>query len=52
MEKEWREVTRLNTWDHADMFRKQTIDDNPTLDVRLRHEGGVFLVEISGPEKR
>lgn len=49
-EKEWREIKRFRTWDHADMLRKQTIDDNPTLDVRLRYESGIHIIEISGPE--
>lgn len=51
-EKVWREVERLRTWDHADMLRKTTIDENPSLDVRLRCEMGVYIVEVSGPEKR
>lgn len=51
-EKEWREVQRFNKWDHADMLRKQTIDDNPNLDVRLRYEAGVHIIEISGPERK
>lgn len=50
-EKEWREVQRLSSWDHADMVRKQTIDDNPNLDVRLRHDAGQYVIEISSPEK-
>ncbi len=50
--KEWREIATLKTWDHADMMRNAIIRDTPSIDVRLRHESGIYVVEISGPELR
>lgn len=51
-EKEWREVDRRRTWDHADIVRAGIVRDSPNLDVRLRFGEGQYLIEVSGPEKK
>ncbi len=52
MSKEWREIKRGIGWDEADALRAATMRDTPSLDVRLRHEAGLCIVEVKGPEKR
>lgn len=52
IEKKWREIKRVRTWDEADALRSGVTRDTLSLDVRLRCEVGIYVVEISGPEKR
>ncbi len=43
----WREVGAYPSWDQADIIRLATQRDTPALDVRVRFERGLHVVEIS-----
>lgn len=47
----WRDIGAFSTWDAADSLRTATVNDTPTLDVRIVFSGGKHRVQISGASK-
>lgn len=52
MIKDWRKIMDTSDWDAADALRSATINDTPSLDVRISYRWGSYSVEVCGPEKK